>query len=200
MAAYEPDDRVTSRAGEQAEHAPFALEQPTQDDTDTSAQATKDGGNQMTVLENSIRIDAPPAKVWSVLASLDVLNRYDPGVKKSEIVTPTREGAGAARRFDLKPGGWFKERVADWKPIESLSFELFESTLPIRRLKHSYTLTSDGSGTVVRQRMECELKFGPFGKLMDVVMVRKNWDAGIKGFFDGLKVYVETGRGPSDKE
>jgi hypothetical protein len=28
----------------------------------------------MTVLENSIRIDAPPEKVWSVLASLDVLD------------------------------------------------------------------------------------------------------------------------------
>jgi hypothetical protein len=31
------------------------------------------------------------------------------------------------------------------------------------------------------------------------VMVRKRWDAGIKGFFEGLKVYVETGRGPSGK-
>lgn len=52
----------------------------------------------MTVLENCIRIDAPPEKVWSVLPSLDALDR--------------------------------------------------------------------------------------------------KWDAGIKGFFDGLKVYVETGRGP----
>jgi ligand-binding SRPBCC domain-containing protein len=152
----------------------------------------------MTVLENSIRIDAPPHKVWSVLASLDALDRYDPGITKSEIVTPTREGPGSARRCDLKPGGWFKERVADWKPNESLSFELFECTLPVRRLRHSYTLTPDGSGTVVRQRMEYQLKFGPIGKLMDTMMVRKKWDAGIKGFFDGLKVYVETGRGPSD--
>jgi Polyketide cyclase / dehydrase and lipid transport len=46
----------------------------------------------MTVLENSIRIDAPPGTVWSVLASLDALDRYDPGIKRSEIVTPTREG------------------------------------------------------------------------------------------------------------
>jgi len=153
----------------------------------------------MTVLDNSIRIDAPPGKVWSVLASLEALDRYDPGVIKSEIVTPKREGPGAARRCDLKPGGWFKERVVAFEPNESLSFELFECTLPVRRLKHSYTLTPDGSGTVVHQRMEYELKFGPIGKLMDAVMVRKKWDAGIKGFFDGLKVFVETGRAPSDK-
>jgi hypothetical protein len=70
----------------------------------------------------------------------------------------------------------------------------------VRRLKHSYTLTPDGSGTVVRQRMEYELEFGPVGKLMDAIMVRKKWDAGIKGFFAGLKHYVETGRRPSARE
>jgi hypothetical protein len=30
------------------------------------------------------------------------------------------------------------------------------------------------------------------GKLMGAVMVRRKWDAGIKGFFVGLKRYVET--------
>ena len=154
----------------------------------------------MTILENSIRIDAPVDRVWAVLACLDALERYDPGVTKSEVVTPMREGAGSARRCDLKPGGWFKERVADWKPNESLSFELFECTLPVRRLKHRYTLTPDGSGTLVHQTMEYELKFGLVGKLMDTIMVRKKWDAGIKGFFAGLKHYVETGRRPPGKE
>ena len=42
--------------------------------------------------------------------------------------------------------------------------------------------------------MEYELKFGPIGRLMDAVMVRKKWDAGIKRFFAGLKRYVETER------
>ena len=90
--------------------------------------------------------------------------------------------------------------MADWTPNESLSFELFECTLPVRRLKHSDTLTPDGSGTVVRQLMEYELKFGPFGRMMDAVMVRKKWDAGIKGFFFGLKRYIETGHRSTAKE
>ena len=154
----------------------------------------------MTTLENWIRIDAPPEKVWSVLATLDALDRYDPGVTKSEIVTSSREGPGSARRCDLAPGGWFKEKVADWKPNESLSFELFECSLPVRRLKHSYTLTPDGSGTMVRQRMEYELKFGLVGRLLDAMMVRRKWNAGIRGFFDGLKLYVETGRSTSGKQ
>src|SRR5690349_16178463 len=106
----------------------------------------------MTVLENSIRIDASPEKVWTVLASLDALAQYDPGVSKSEVVSAAKEGPGAARRCDLTPGGWFKERVAEWRPNEGLSFELYECTLPVRSLRHSYTLVREGGATVVRQR------------------------------------------------
>jgi ligand-binding SRPBCC domain-containing protein len=148
----------------------------------------------MTVMENSIRIDATLEEVWSVLASLDALDRYDPGVAKAEIVSDVKEGPGAARRCELKPGGWFKERISAWKPNEALAFELYECTLPVRRLKHTYTLVSEGGGTVVRQRMEYELKFGALGRLLDAFVVRRKWNAGIRGFFGGLKRYVEDGR------
>ncbi len=153
----------------------------------------------MTILDNSIRINAPPEKVWSVLAALDVLQEYDPGIAKCQTVLPSREGVGAARQCDLTPGGWFKERISEWKPHETLTFELFECTLPVRKLRHGYTLKPEGGGTVVTQRMEYELKFGPIGKLMDAVMVRRKFDAGIKGFFAGLKQYVETGKRPQGK-
>ena len=152
----------------------------------------------MTVLENSIRIDATPEKVWSVLASLDALAKYDPGVSRSEIVSPAKEGPGAARRCDLTPGGWFKERVLDWRPNEALSFELYECTLPVRRLRHSYTLVWEGDGTLVRQRMEYELKFGPLGKLLDAVIVRRKWIAGIHGFLAGLKRHAEANQRSAD--
>ena len=152
----------------------------------------------MTVLENQIRIEASPEKVWSVLASLDALAAYDPGVSRSEIVlSASKQGPGAARKCDLAPGGWFKERVGTWRPNEAISFELYECTLPVRALRHSYTLVSDGGGTVVRQRMEYELKFGPLGRLLDALVVRRKWNAGIRGFFSGLKKHVESGAQPA---
>ena len=146
----------------------------------------------MTVLENSIRIDAPPDKVWAVLESLDVLHRYDPGVARSQNHLGRAAEPGAARRCDLRPGGWFKERVADWRPHKALAFELTECSLPVRALRHSYTLVPDAGGTVVHQRMEYQLKFGPLGKLLDAIVVRGKWAAGIRGFFRGLKQYVES--------
>jgi hypothetical protein len=145
----------------------------------------------MTILKNAIVIDASPEKVWSALASLEALEHYDPGVKSSRIVSREREGLGAIRKCELTPGGWFEEKVSGWNPRNSLSFELVRCTLPVRRLSHSYLLSPAGAGTRVEQRMEYELKFGPIGKVMDRLIVRRKWDAGIKGFFVGLKKYVE---------
>jgi ligand-binding SRPBCC domain-containing protein len=151
----------------------------------------------MTVLENSIHIAAPPEKVWAALAALDQLHHIDPGVRKSVVVTAAREGVGAARQCDLAPGGWFREKVAEWRPGQALAFELFECTLPVRRLGHRYTFTATDGGTLVSQRMEYVLKYGVLGQVLDALMVRRKWDAGIKTFFAGLKRHVETGSRPS---
>ncbi len=145
----------------------------------------------MTVLENSVRIQASPETIWRVLGQLDALDQYDPGVRKSATLSGPASGVGASRQCDLAPGGWFRERVTEWQPHEALAFELVECTLPVRRLTHRYTLAPAEGGTLVHQRMEYELKFGPLGWLMDAWMVRRKWDAGIKGFLAGLKGHVE---------
>ena len=95
-------------------------------------------------------------------------------------------------RFDLTEGScWFKEKITRWEPESALAFELYECTLPVKMLKHSYTITRTKGKTRVSQVMEYEMKFGVFGKVMDSLMVRKKWNDGIKKFFSGLKHYIE---------
>lgn len=141
----------------------------------------------MTVLKNTIHIAAPPHRVWAALARLDALHEYDPGIAKSEIRSEQPAGVGADRQCDIKAGGWFRERVTVWEPERELEFTLYDCTLPVRRLRHHYTLTPEGGGTRVDQTQEYTLKFGPIGALLDAVLVRRKWDAGVKAFFDGLK-------------
>ena len=151
----------------------------------------------MTILNNWIKINASPEKVWKVLSDLEAVEHYDPLVTRSRLVGSSHSGIGAARPMDLKPVGWLEERATEWEPNESLTIELYKcSTTPVKSLKHSYTLKPDGEGTLVTERMEYVLKFGPIGKLMDALMVRRKWDQGIKGFFAGLKSFV-VNRGPS---
>jgi len=147
----------------------------------------------VTVLEASIEIAAPPARVWAVLGTLDALERYDPGITRSKVLSTARTGIGATRQCDLKPGGWFRERVTAWEPERALGFELFECTLPVKRLKHDYVLTPMPEGTRVDQRMEYRLKLGPLGVLLDAAYVRRRWRAGIDSFLRGLKQLAERG-------
>jgi len=43
--------------------------------------------------------------------------------------------------------------------------------------------------------MEHELELGLLGRLMDLLGVGRKWDAGIEGFFAGLKRHGESGGG-----
>ncbi len=149
----------------------------------------------MTLLRNSVHVEAPPERVWAALARLDALHEFDPGIESSALQSPNAEGIGASRHCDLRAGGWFRDRVTVWEPERELALELYDCTLPVRRLRHHYTLTRDGNGTRVEQLQEYELKYGLFGVLLDVLVVRRKWDGGIKKFFAGLKSYVEGGLG-----
>jgi ligand-binding SRPBCC domain-containing protein len=147
----------------------------------------------VTTLKNSIHVEAPPERVWAALARLDALQEFDPGIERSSLQSPNAEGIGASRHCDLREGGWFRDRVTVWRSGRELAFELYDCTLPVRRLRHHYTLTPDGKGTRVEQEQEYELKYGMLGAILDALVVRRKWDAGIKSFFSGLKAYVETG-------
>ena len=146
----------------------------------------------MTVLHNFVEIDAAPERVWAALAALGALAEYDPAILESTIESHTDAGLGASRRCSLKDGGWFRESVTVWEPCRALAFELRDCSLPVRRLRHRYTLAARGRGTRVEQEMDYQLKYGLLGTLLDTVVVRRRWDQGIKNFFLGLKRHVEA--------
>ncbi len=150
----------------------------------------------MTTLTNQITIAAPRGAVWQALTDLDLLDQYDPGVRSSQLVGEQASGLGAQRRCDLRPAGWFIERVAVWRPEEALAFELVTCSFPVSSLRHDYTLTQAadhaGARTVVTQVMTYELKYGLAGKALDVAVMRRQWDRGIKGFLHGLQQHVQA--------
>jgi uncharacterized protein YndB with AHSA1/START domain len=148
----------------------------------------------VTVLKNTIHIQAPPERVWEVLAKLDALHEYDPGIATSALRSEQRSGLGADRQCDIKSGGWFRERVTGWEPVRELELTLYDCTLPVRRLRHHYVLTAEHGGTRVDQTQEYTLKYGLVGAVLDALFVKRKWDAGVKSFFAGLKQYVEARR------
>lgn len=147
----------------------------------------------MATIHNEITVNVSIDKVWATLTDLELLEQYDPTIKKSTLVSSNKTGIGAKRKvLMLDNKNWFDEQITVFMPNEALTYQLTDCSFPIARLKHSYTFEKLGSQTKVMQIMEYIVKFGLLGKLLDGLMIRKQSDSGIKKFFDGLKSYVET--------
>lgn len=146
----------------------------------------------MTTLHNEITINAPIEKIWEVLTEVEMLDKYDPTVKKSTALSQTKKGISAKRKVEMLDGkNWFEEQCTAHLPNEALTYELTACSFPIHKLKHSYSFIKMGGQTKVKQVMQYEMKFGFLGKIMDALMVRKQSDKGIKKFFAGLKSFTE---------
>ena len=147
----------------------------------------------MATIHNEIMVSVNNDKVWNLLTDLELLDKYDPTVKKSTLLSIEKTGIGAKRKVLMLDGkNWFDEKVTVFKPAEALTYQLTECSFPIKGLTHSYSFEKVGNQTKVKQVMEYTVKFGLLGKLLDAMMIRKHSDKGIKNFLAGLKSYAES--------
>lgn len=122
----------------------------------------------MAILYNNISIAAPLAYVWAVLSDLEALEKYDPTVARSEVISEIKTGTGSSRKVHMADGkNWFEEIITEWQPNQELEIRLTNCTFPIKRLRHSYRLTEDDGNTVVYQVMDYQVKYGIPGKILD---------------------------------
>ena len=147
----------------------------------------------MATIHNEITVNASIDKLWNILTALELLDRCDPSVKKSTLVSAEKTGMGAKRKVDMLDGkNWFEEKITVYKANEALTYQLTDCTFPVKALKHSYSFEKAGTQTRVKQVMEYTVKFGFLGKLLNSLMISKQFDRGIKKFLTGLKSYAET--------
>lgn len=143
-------------------------------------------------LTNYITIHATIDKVWSVLTDLELLDKTDPTVKKATLISENKTGLEAKRKVLMLDGkNWFDEKITVFKPQEELTYQLTDCSFPIEELKHTYTFQKMGNQTKVQQVMEYKVKFGIIGKLMDKLMIGRQFNSGINKFLTGLKTYTE---------
>ena len=148
----------------------------------------------MTRISSQIRIDAPAENVWEVLADLESVQNFSPGVAKAYYTSKARTGVGAGRHCDLQnPSGFVEERITDWEPSRGYTIEIYESNAPLKTAFGRYSLEPDGQGTIFTFAVEYQLKFGPMGALMDAVMAKRQFQKSADNLVAGLKHFVETG-------
>ncbi len=148
---------------------------------------------------STINIDAPADKVWSVLADLGGIYKWNPGVAHSHSTSELTQGEGATRHCDLDDKNYLKERAFDWREGESFKIDVTESTMPLEsnivtfHVAPTGDAAPDDAGTRVSVTADYKLKFGIIGTLMDVLFAKRQAQQGFDDMMAGLKHYVETG-------
>jgi hypothetical protein len=128
----------------------------------------------MTTLRHAIDAPCPPDRVWAVLADLVAVEHYNPTVSAARFRGDRKTGVGAERECDLRPSGRVVERVTSWEEGDALGIEVVESTWPIHFMRWITRVEHHRSGARVTQVLEYRVKYGPFGWMLDqLVMKRK---------------------------
>ena len=142
-------------------------------------------------------IDAPADQVWAALADIGSISVWNPGVKNSHLTSELDSALGATRHCDLGGRNYLDEEVVEFTAGQALTMRITKTNLPFRHADIRFRLEPRGAATRVTVSPEYQLKYGPVGRLMDLVMVRRTYEKGMRGLLRGLKNHVEAGAAAS---
>lgn len=145
----------------------------------------------MTTIEHEVFAACPPERVWALLADLEAVAKYNPGVTHAAIDGPQREGVGAQRTCALTPSGRVVERVTHWEPGLALGLEVTQSDWPISSMRWVTRVEPHPRGTRVTQALEYQVKFGPLGWLLDRLVMKRKLTSSLDAVFASLIRHAE---------
>lgn len=137
-------------------------------------------------------INAPIEKVWATLADVGSIHEWNPGVTDSHRTSELDAALGATRHCDLGGRNYLDEEVVEFVAGEALTMRITKTNLPFRHADIRFRLEPQEAATRVSVSPEYLLKFGPVGRLMDRLMVRRTYEKGMHALLRGLKRHVEA--------
>ena len=142
------------------------------------------------VLEQEQRIPRPLAEVFPFFADAANLERMTPPELRFRILTPRpiemRPGAIIDYKLSLHglPFRW-RTVIEEWVP--GVRFVDRQERGPYKLWRHTHTFREEGGETIMQDRVEYELPFGPLGRVAHALAVR----AQLAGIFAHRKKFVE---------
>lgn len=146
----------------------------------------------MTTIHHDVLVSCPPERLWALLADLEAVQHYNPGVRRAAIEGSLRTGVGARRSCELSPRGRVVERVTHWEPGRAIGLELEEHDWPVEFMRWVTRIEPHGRGTRLTQSLEYEVKFGPVGWLLDRLVMRRKLTVTLDAVFASLARHAES--------
>ena len=147
----------------------------------------------VTKITSEIEINAAKDNVWNILKSIEKIENFHPLIKKSYATTDKRSGLGAKRHCDLLPMGEMEEQVVEWEEGKSFVMEVIGGKMlpPYHFMKGEIELLEIKTTTKVTFTFSYLLKYGFWGRLMDLLLIRPQFKKAPPKYVYGLKEYVE---------
>ena len=145
----------------------------------------------MTTIHHEILAACPPERVWALLADLEAVQRYNPGVQRAAIEGAQRTGVGARRACQLLPKGRVVERVTHWEDGRAVGLELEQHDWPVDFMRWVTRVEQHGGGARITQSLEYQVKFGPVGWLLDRVVMKRKLTKSLDSVFASLARHAE---------
>ena len=138
----------------------------------------------MTTVSKSVRIAAPPSRVWEILAAFDRISDWAPNVDHSCLLSTETSGEGTSRRVQVGRTV-LVETVVDWQDGSRLSYRIDGLPPMLDVVENTWDLTEEGNGTVVTLTANVVAGRRPPAKLAAKVAVRRIASANSE-MLDGL--------------
>jgi uncharacterized protein YndB with AHSA1/START domain len=134
-------------------------------------------------------INTPIESVWEVLDDFGDIQRWNDGVKASELTSDGRVSQGSTRHCDFAPFGAVNERITGYEPNQRMIIHLYETfKLPISDATADFRLAESADGTVLTINYTYTLnRIGRAAKAYTDKQLRK----GLGGLATGLQKEAE---------
>ena len=134
----------------------------------------------MYVLEREVSLPVPRARVFPFFADARNLERLTPPSLRFEILTPgeIQMGPGAIIDYRLRVSGLpvrWRSVIEIWDP--PFRFVDVQVRGPYALWRHVHTFDETPEGTLMRDRVEYALPFGPIGALAHRLIVARQLEA-----------------------
>jgi len=96
------------------------------------------------------QINTPIETVWGVLDDFGDIQRWNDGVKASELTSDGPVSQGSTRHCDFVPFGAVNERITGYEPNQRMTINLYETfKLPISDATADFRIAKTPDGTVL---------------------------------------------------
>ena len=149
----------------------------------------------MTTVKATRTINAPSAKIWTVLSDFSNIQIFHPNVQDVDQLGEVDRGLGAARRCNFYGGGSAVEKIISWDDERQFfTCTVTEFAAPMLDVTAGMGVKKiDSNRSEVYIEMNYVPKWGILGKIMDVLVLRMAMRHTFNKVLKGLQLHLETG-------